>query len=504
MPRGKHKRKPHFKDNQPKDPAVKRWSEWLNENRGFHESFRKWLKDTGFGSSALNLYSVASRQAIGFLDKPYWKIDPDTDLETVWQHIQARPISEGTKSDYHKGLMKFGEYLRLRCHQPPKAKFINWDHYLIGLPEWLAQDVRDYIAHRRRRWKPERQHEGAISTLSHLTQFFRSTAVREKLSGVEDLTPQRWYAYVDTRLEQGIQAATINGEYFELAHFLRFIEDQGKSICQRLLLIDPLSRPDCLPRDVPAHQLRTLFAEIQAEATSFHRGRSRAGKLDLAWFLLMLHSGLRTCEVRSLRFEHLDLANRRLLIEQSKGLKDRMVFLSETAVGALKAYLEVRGPREALPDQVFIYAHKPLSKFYCGERLHTYGRKCGIHITPHQLRHSAATLLLNSGAPVLTVKILLGHKFIDTTLGYARLYDGTIAADYYAAMTGVEKRLALTEDAGAESPGVGQLLALVDSLREGTLSPAQTEAVRALRAGILSMAEKRSDIQDVKVQEKAT
>ncbi len=48
---------------------------------------------------------------------------------------------------------------------------------------------------------------------------------------------------------------------------------------------------------------------------------------------------------------------------------------------------------------------------------------------PHQLRHSCATLLLNAGAPVLTVQTLLGHEWVDTTLGYACLYDGTVAAD---------------------------------------------------------------------------
>jgi hypothetical protein len=42
--------------------------------------------------------------------------------------------------------------------------------------------------------------------------------------------------------------------------------------------------------------------------------------------------------------------------------------------------------------------------------------------------------LLNAGAPILTVKLILGHKHIDTTLGYARLYDGTVAVDYYKAI----------------------------------------------------------------------
>jgi hypothetical protein len=97
MPRGKHKRRPHFKDNLPNDPLVKRWSEWLPVNRGFHECFRKWLQDSSYGASALNLYSVTSRQALGFLNKPYWQINPEADLQKVWEHLQTRSISEHTK-----------------------------------------------------------------------------------------------------------------------------------------------------------------------------------------------------------------------------------------------------------------------------------------------------------------------------------------------------------------------------------------------------------------------
>jgi len=151
-----------------------------------------------------------------------------------------------------------------------------------------------------------------------------------------------------------------------------------------------------------------------------------------------------------------------------------MFYLSATTVVALQSYFEVRG-------------------------LHTYGRGSGIQITPHQLRHSCATLLLNAGAPVLMVQALLGHKWVDTTLGYARLYDGTVAADYYSAMALVDRRMALFEDAQVEPPGAGQLLALVDSLREGTLNQVQTEMIRQLRAGILALAERGSNIQDVKV-----
>jgi integrase len=150
--------------------------------------------------------------------------------------------------------------------------------------------------------------------------------------------------------------------------------------------------------------------------------------MDRAWFHLMLHSGLRVGEVRRLRLSDLDLKGRRARIEQSKGLKDRVVFLSQAAADALNAYLEIRGPAET--DHVFIFRHRPLSPTYCRKRLRTYGQRCGVVVIPHELRHSCATLLLNAGAPILAVKTILGHRHIDTTMGYARLYDGTLATDY--------------------------------------------------------------------------
>ncbi|MRR30322.1 site-specific integrase, partial [bacterium] len=330
MPHVKQTRRPHYKDNLPHDPQVKRWSQWLPANHGFHENFRAWLKESSYSNSALNLYSVAARQAIGWLDMPYWQIDPETDLQKVWEHLQARPISGATKAGYHKGLLKLGEYLRLRCHRPPRPKKVDWDFYLGVLPRWLAEGVRLYIAHRSRAWKLDRQHEATLSTLSHLTLSLRWIAAHCNLAEIACLTPDIWYAYVDARLESGIMPVSLNGELLELQQFLRFLEDQGHTICLRMLLVGLLDEGDHLPRDVAADRLRKLFAEIQAQATSFHRGIQRAGRMDLAWFLLMLHSGLRTCEVRSLRFADLDLENRRVRIEQSKGLRDRMVYLSTT------------------------------------------------------------------------------------------------------------------------------------------------------------------------------
>jgi integrase len=273
----------------------------------------------------------------------------------------------------------------------------------------------------------------------------------------------------------------------------------GRAVCERFLLVEPLDIGFRIPKDVSLDGLRKLQTVIQTQANSSHMGYRRIGRLDLAWFLLMLHCGLRTCEVRNLKLQDVDWNSRRLRIEQSKGLKDRHIYLDDAVLKALQSYLAVRGQAEALPENVFVFRHAPLSRSYCFQRLETYGGRCGVKASPHRLRHSCATLLLNAGTPALSVQMILGHKQIDTTLGYARLYDGTIAADYYSAMNKIERQLALPEDALKEPPRIGELIALADALRNGSLNPAQTEIIRALREGLGLLEEQV--MEDVKVQE---
>jgi len=91
--------------------------------------------------------------------------------------------------------------------------------------------------------------------------------------------------------------------------------------------------------------------------------------------------------------------------------------------------------------------------------------------------------------PVVSVQAILGHKWIDTTLGYARLYDGTLAADYYyRSMNEGERQLELVERQPQDPPSPEELIALVDSLCSGTLNNSQASAVQSLRDGLLALA----------------
>ena len=482
-----HARRWEKKRCDAKDLALKPIGQWLMVNRGCYADFQTWLREASYSKISILLYSIGARLVFGLIDKAYWLIDLDTDLSQVRTYAANQILNVATRETYLKGVAKLEEFLRVRTHRPKPTGEPNWAHYLRDCPTWLGDAVKAYLAHRKRSWRPAEVYHYTLDFLSQLTRPLRGIVAQTKLESFADLTPTTWFAYVDLRLAAGIKPITLNSELTVVKDLLRFFGEQGQPICARMLDVEPLKMETRLPRDLPLEQVQMLLKEINADAVSLHAGVRRMGLMDKAWFLLMLHSGLRTAEVRRLTLEMLDFAHKKARIEQSKGLKDRMVYLSTATIHAIEAYLQVRGPAATEMKYVFLFRHTQLSPSYISQRLVTYCERCGVKATPHQLRHTCATLLLNAGAPVLTVQTILGHRHVDTTLGYARLYDGTVAADYYRAMTQVEQRLASQDAAPTPAPSAGELLALVDALRNGTLSESQRETVQALRAGIFAL-----------------
>ena len=195
----------------------------------------------------------------------------------------------------------------------------------------------------------------------------------------------------------------------------------------------------------------------------------RDALLDRAAFYLMWHGGLRLGEVEELRLADLDLPNRKLMVRQGKGQKDRAVCLTDSAVHAVQEYLAVRG--EGADDHVLLYRHRAVCKDLLHCRIKAAGERVGVKVTPHQLRHTFGTQLLNAGCKVTSIQQLLGHRSIDSTLIYARVHDETVASDYYAAMARIEKSLEIpAKTHGIHKPNTAdpwartQLLAMIDQL----------------------------------------
>jgi len=256
---------------------------------------------------------------------------------------------------------------------------------------------------------------------------------------------------------------------------LIFLQDQGYPIPQTLLRVPTLKQPDALPRYLTDEQVRLLRDEFERRvAQAKNQAELRDALLDRAIFFLLWQSALRKGEVEDLLLEDLDLVGRRLTVRQGKGMKDRTVFLTDTTVQTLQAYLAVRGMGPT--SHLFLYRNQPLSKCLIHGRITAVGEKVGVKVHSHRLRHTCATQLLNAGCRITSIQKFLGHKKLNSTLAYARVHDQTVADDYYLAMSSVENRLQLLPKEEDDAPSIPEpervrLLTLADRLSEPDLSP---------------------------------
>ena len=160
--------------------------------------------------------------------------------------------------------------------------------------------------------------------------------------------------------------------------------------------------------------------------------------MDLAWFVLMLRAGLRKSEVARLQLGDVNWLKSLVFVRKSKNFKERNVPLNDETKIALRDWLKVRGPRADLPATLFVARQAPLNESYFGQRLRLHCfRRIKVHIAPHQLRHTCATLLLNNGMPIEAVQQVLGHSKIESTLTYTRVYPHLLAADFARAMVNI-------------------------------------------------------------------
>jgi len=90
---------------------------------------------------------------------------------------------------------------------------------------------------------------------------------------------------------------------------------------------------------------------------------------------------------------------------------------------------------------VFLYRHRQLSKDIVRCRMKAAGKRTGVKVTPHMLRHTFGTQLVNAACPITTIQSLLGHRRLNSTMVYARVHDQTVADDYYAAMDIIEGQM---------------------------------------------------------------
>ena len=156
------------------------------------------------------------------------------------------------------------------------------------------------------------------------------------------------------------------------------------------------------------------------------------GVRDRAMIELMYAAGLRVSELVGLKHADVNL-DAGLVSCHGKGSKERRVPIGKSAIRSLQQYLAVRSRRgQARVPQLFLKSlGGPLSRQFIWAMLKRYARQAELpDISPHTLRHSFATHLLQRGADSRSVQALLGHSDISTTQIYTHITDNHMRATY--------------------------------------------------------------------------
>ncbi|NJN55697.1 MAG: tyrosine-type recombinase/integrase [Anaerolineae bacterium] len=292
------------------------------------------------------------------------------------------------------------------------------------------------------------------------TRIWRWLFEQTDVQASQDVTRDHLFAYIDEQLVAGYKVATINLHLHTFQGTLHFLQEQGMAVPNAVLALPGLKKPQSLPRFLTEAQVVALKTDLDQRVSQASTvAATRNAHLDRAIFYLLWQSGMRVSELEDLQQADMDLEAGVVLIRAAKGLKDRSVYLTKRVTEAIQDYLAVRGP--ALTDHLFIYRHKPLSKDLVRCRIKAAGKRTGVKVTPHMLRHTFATQLVNAGAKITTIQALLGHVRLNTTMTYARVHDKTVVNDFLQAMAQIEGE----QDAILEQkPATEKAIALLDKL----------------------------------------
>lgn len=413
---------------------------WPAENIVFLEQYRNWLVGIGAAEVVINQHRLPmAGHVLGLNLKPHSQLNLADDFDKALCFVQARPTSESWKRNSLHSLNWFRRFVKeqrglvIRDH----FSFGEVARFQVGLPEWLVAQLTKYLHIRQANWRPSRLGQMTYQFWAKSTRIWRWLFAEAEIQEVAEITHDHLFAYIDEQLVAGFKVATINLHLHTFQGTLRFLQQQGMAVPHSLLTLPGLKKPQSLPRFLTDAQVVTLRDDLRQQVEQARTvAAKRDAHLDLAAFYLLWHCGIRVSELEDLSLADVDLAAGVVLIRAAKGLKDRSVYLTRRVTEDVEQYLEVRGP--ALTDHLFIYRHKPLSKDLVRDRMKAAGQRTGVKVTPHMLRHTFATQLVNAGAKVTTIQALLGHVRLNTTMTYARVHDQTVMEDYFRAMEQIE------------------------------------------------------------------
>jgi integrase/recombinase XerD len=260
-----------------------------------------------------------------------------------------------------------------------------------------------------------------------LTQFLRFL-MKDGFPRIEETNRQHVISYLKGLKEEGKATATLSRSMASIRAFYQFL------VRERRMDVDPtihLETPKIerrLPKVLSINEVDSLL-QAPTQSTPF-------GQRDKAMLELLYATGIRVSELISLSLEdvHLHMGFVKCM---GKGSKERIIPLGQVAVDSIETYLTIgrgRLAKKKRVDALFLNHHgNSLTRQGFWKIIKKYAQETGIKkdITPHTLRHSFATHLLENGADLRSVQEMLGHADISTTQIYTHVTK-TRLRDVYA------------------------------------------------------------------------
>lgn len=235
--------------------------------------------------------------------------------------------------------------------------------------------------------------------------------------------------YMTQLKEKGLAAATIARKLAAIKAFYRFMTAEGYMDANPAEVVEAGTKGIKLPRVLSEDEVVRLLNQPDITTAEGFRDRTMLE--------VLYATGMRVSELINLTLDRVDL-NMKYIIAFGKGSKERIVPLGSVAAEFLQQYLEKVRPKltheERNTNIVFLaFGGHELTRQRFWQIIRAYGRKANINkaLTPHILRHSFATHLLDNGADLRSVQELLGHSDISTTQIYTHLTNKRLR-DIYA------------------------------------------------------------------------
>lgn len=235
--------------------------------------------------------------------------------------------------------------------------------------------------------------------------------------------------YMTQLKEKGLAAATIARKLAAIKAFYRFMTAEGYMDANPAEVVEAGTKGIKLPRVLSEDEVERLLNKPDITTAEGFRDRTMLE--------VLYATGMRVSELINLTLERVDL-NMKYIIAFGKGSKERIVPLGSVAAEFLQQYLEKVRPKLTHAGRttniVFLaFGGHELTRQRFWQIIRAYGRKANINkaLTPHILRHSFATHLLDNGADLRSVQELLGHSDISTTQIYTHLTNKRLR-DIYA------------------------------------------------------------------------